>query len=401
MAYAYQARSKAGQIETGFLEAASLAAARQQLKGRGLFPLSVTEHRSMVRNVARRSGRVSKNDLMMMTTQLSIMQKSGTDLAESLKSVARQVTNKRLAEAMRQVVRDIEDGKSFSVALGSQAEVFGEAYVSGIAAGEASGTLGQVLSRLTVLLRNEVRLVNTIRGIITYPAILMLVAFFVINALVFFVLPQFAKVFEDLGKVPPPTTQFLLSFGAFVSGNLLAVAVGVVLTIVGLVVMSRTQWFRSWLDRSLLNMPGIGKATRTLLAGRTFRLIGTMIQSGVPLLDAVCLSRRSVRNSEYTRLFDEIETQLTKGNGLSTALSTVDFLPDGLAQMISTAEASGDLGSVMEIVGEHYEDEAERHVRELSKVLEPLIIVLMGGIVSVVVMSVILPLLDMSSTTGA
>ncbi|HCS52316.1 MAG TPA: hypothetical protein DIW81_12110, partial [Planctomycetaceae bacterium] len=222
IAFQYQAKSRTGELQVGLLEAETLAAARQDLRGRGLFPMSVTKAGSERRiKTAGSNKRVSKRDLMLMTTQLSIMQKSGVDLAESIKNVSRQVSNKRLATALNQIVIDIEDGKSFSAALQAQSSIFGDAYVAGIAAGEASGTLGQVLARLTTLLRNEVRLINTIKSIATYPVILMFVAGMVVNALMFFVLPQFAKVFRDLDKTPPITTQILLSIGEFVRGNFL------------------------------------------------------------------------------------------------------------------------------------------------------------------------------------
>ncbi len=401
LAFQYQAKSRTGELQVGFLEAETIAAARQELRGRGLFPLAVTKtekKRKLYSGGANK--RVSKRDLMLMTTQLSLMQKSGVDLAEAIKNVSRQVSNKKLASALNQVVIDIEDGKSFSVALQKQASIFGDAYVAGIAAGEASGTLGQVLARLTTLLRNEVRLMNTIKSIATYPVILMMVAGMVVNALMFFVLPQFAKVFRDLEKVPPITTQILLSIGEFVRGNVLFIVIAFGLILFGLSVLIRTEWFRRQLDQFMLHAPGFGKATRTLLAGRMFRLMGTMLQSGVPLLEAIRLCRRSIKNRQYQKLFDTIEQEVTQGNGISIALTQATFLPDGAVEMIATSEKSGDLGGVMEMVGEFYEDEGENYVRDLAKVIEPAIIVVMGGVVAVVVISVIVPLLDMSSTSG-
>ena len=401
IAFQYQAKSRTGELQVGLLEAETLAAARQDLRGRGLFPMSVTKAGSERRiKTAGSNKRVSKRDLMLMTTQLSIMQKSGVDLAESIKNVSRQVSNKRLATALNQIVIDIEDGKSFSAALQAQSSIFGDAYVAGIAAGEASGTLGQVLARLTTLLRNEVRLINTIKSIATYPVILMCVAGMVVNALMFFVLPQFAKVFRDLDKTPPITTQILLSIGEFVRGNFLFIGIGFGVIIFGFSVLIKTDWFRKHLDHFMLYAPGFGKATRTLLAGRMFRLIGTMLQSGVPLLEAVRLCSRSIKNRQYQKLFSSIEQEVTRGNGISIAMMQANFLPDGAVEMISTSEKSGDLGGVMEIVGEFYEDEGENYVRDLAKVIEPAIIVVMGGVVAVVVISVILPLLDMSSTSG-
>ncbi|HCS52317.1 MAG TPA: hypothetical protein DIW81_12115 [Planctomycetaceae bacterium] len=170
--------------------------------------------------------------------------------------------------------------------------------------------------------------------------------------------------------------------------------------IFGFSVLIKTDWFRKHLDHFMLYAPGFGKATRTLLAGRMFRLIGTMLQSGVPLLEAVRLCSRSIKNRQYQKLFSSIEQEVTRGNGISIAMMQANFLPDGAVEMISTSEKSGDLGGVMEIVGEFYEDEGENYVRDLAKVIEPAIIVVMGGVVAVVVISVILPLLDMSSTSG-
>lgn len=401
MLFEYRAKSKEGQLLNGDVEAASLNDARSLLRSQGVFPLNVTQKKSSKSaqlNIFQK--KVTKRDLLLMTTQLSIMHKSGLDLAEALKGVSQQVTNPVLKKAVEQILKDVEAGQSFSAALQSQSRIFGEAFVASIAAGEAAGNLGEVLKRLTELLRNEVRLTGTIRSVATYPLVLICVAFAVINALVFFVLPQFGEVFQNLDSPPPATTQFLLSVGETVRGNATFILLSLGFGIIGFINALRSSVFARAFDSFILETSMLKKATCALFTGRMFRLIGTMLQSGVPLLEAIRLCRRSIRNSRFQDLFDRFEKEVVNGNGLSIVLSSSTIIPNGAAQMIATAEQSGDLGNVMESIGEFYEDEGERHVRDLASLLEPLIIVVMGGVVALVVMSVILPLLDLSSTSS-
>lgn len=342
---------------------------------------------------------LSKTDLLVITTQLSIMTRAGMDLADAVRQLSVQSQNPKVRDILGRVHQDLNEGRSFSAALNAQSHIFGDSYVATIAAGESSGKLVEVFARQKDLLRNEVRMQSAIRGALMYPAILMLVAFAVVNALVFFVLPQFDKVFRNMNAPTPAITQCLLDTGSFVRGHFVILGLLLAAAAGGAYYFRSTPTFRRFRDRALLQTRGLRAGTQALFTGRVLRLVATMLQSGVPLLDAIRLCRRSINSILFHELFDRMEDEILTGGGMAGVLAKASFVPRGAAEMIATAERSGDLGAVMELVGEFYEDEGERRVRDLVKLLEPAIIVVMGAFVALVVASVMLPLFDLSSTS--
>ncbi len=404
MHFEYKAKETTGQVATGTITATSQVEAHRQLREQGLFPLSLQPQTKTGTNQAKSRFRigsgVKKADLLMLTSQLSIMCQSEVDLAEALQHVASQCTNPVLKKVLDEVYLDVSNGKPVSEAMSKHSRIFGEAYVASIAAGEASGTLTEVLGRLADLLKNEIRLRSTVSSALAYPIVLSGVAFIVLAALVFFVLPQFADVFTNLGAEAPPATQMLMDSAQFIRHYFLVIGVVFVVAVLSVLrfgFMDRAS--RHW-DGVILHNPLLRGATRSLFTGRTFRLLGTMLQSGIPLLESIRLCRSSVKNRVYRGLFDAMERDVLNGEGIGQALAAASFVPAGAVQMATTAERTGKLGPVMQSVGEFYEDDGERRVQQLAKLLEPVIIVGMGAVVAGVVLAVMLPLLDVSTMSN-
>lgn len=401
MKFAFTAKSRTGVTETGTLVAETLVDAQSRLREQGLFPLSIDA--STARREAKPIGLsfggtgVKKGDVLMLTSQLSIMCQAGIDVAEALGTIAERCPNPTLKEILREVHRDVSAGLAVSEALHKHTKVFGNAYVASIAAGESSGTLTGVLQRLAELLKHEIQLKSTIQSMLAYPIVLSGVAGLVIAALVFFVLPQFAEVFADLGTEPPLHTQLLLSSGSFLRNHFLALfgSAAVLLAISWRYLMTE-KMARYW-DGAVLNFRLSRSATQALITGRTFRLLGTMLESGIPLLEGLQLCRASVRNRVFRDLFDSMADSVVNGGTLGSVLDESKFVPDGAAQMVGAAEMSGRLGEVVTTIGTFYEEEGEQKIRGLAKLLEPLVIVVMGAVVGFVVMAVMLPLLDVST----
>ncbi len=406
MHFHYTAKAAAGDILTGLLEAQSTTEARQQLRQQGLFALTLVEQSHNIGTaIARKhslfgSTRITKFDVLMFTSQLAIMTRSGIDLAEALQNVARQCRKPALKDALDAIYASVADGQTPSEAMKEFSHIFGDAYISSIAAGEASGRVPEVLNRLATLIRNEIRLKTTIRSVMAYPVIIMLVASVVIGALVFFVLPQFSQVFEDMGAPAPPFTQFLLDSAKAIRENVVLLAGLTFVALIGGVQYARSPSARRLRDRWILNAALIKNATQPLMTGRTFRLMGTMLQNGVPLLDTIRLCRSSVQNVLFRQLFDKLECDVLDGRGIATALNLCEFIPPGAGEMMSTAERTGKLGTVMETVGEFYEDDGDRQIREMARLIEPIIIVMLGMIVATVVISIMVPLLDFSTLSS-
>lgn len=404
MKFHYQAKSSAGEPTAGEIDAASIADARQQLRARGLFvsklaPAGLAGRSQAMGSSLRMFGRVKKNDLVMMLSQLTIMCQSGIDLAEALRNVADQCTKPAFRTVLEQVHSDVSSGSSLSEALRKHPRVFDEMFVAGIASGEQAGTITQVLERLTYLLRGDLRLQSTVWSMLMYPMVLSGVTFLVLNALVFFVLPQFATVFESLEKPVPPLTKFLLNIGTFVRGHLVLVLGTIFTTAIAAFMSRNTKAVRRAWDHTTLNLALVKTATRALLTGRTFRMLGTMLMSGVPLVDGIRLCRSASRNQFFRELFMKVEADVLNGEGLGRTLLAAPFLPAGAAQMVATAEKSGKMGEVIKNVGEYYEDQGENALRNLVKVAEPAVIVFLGIFVAGIVLSIVLPMLDVSTTS--
>ncbi|MDZ4685948.1 MAG: type II secretion system F family protein [Planctomycetaceae bacterium] len=401
MNFQYQAKDRKGERTTGSIDAESLAAARAQLREQGLFVLALQPGLLLsvpqVHRARLTKRRVGKNDVLMVTYQLAIMLQSGVDLSEAVRGSAEHCQNASLKTVLEAIHEDVTSGQPMSEAMRKHVHVFGEAYVASISAAEASGTMADVLKRLAELTQNEIRLRNTIVGVITYPAILFSLAIAVGIALVGFVLPQFATVFENLGNPPPPLTQFLIGGASWIRHHLLivgGVAVGCLLV---LWQVYHSGWLKRVGDRFVLTGPIISKAAQALFIGRAFRLLGNMLESGVPLLDAIRLCRKAVPNQLYYVMFETLEQDVINGKGITDTLARTPFIPPGATQMVATAERSGKLGQVLQTVGQFYEDDGERLARQLAKLIEPAVIVTMGGVVSVVVAAIMLPLLDLST----
>jgi type II secretory pathway component PulF len=340
---------------------------------------------------------VSRKDLVAMTSQLAIMTRSGVDVSSALQSLVRQ----QKSPAFRAILAEVHDtvlaGTSLSQALSKYPRAFNGTYVASVAAGEASGQLSEVLSQLAALLRSQMKLANSLRAMMAYPVMLSGVSGLVLLALLLFVLPKFETIFADFEAPLPAITRVLLAISAELRHRFWLWGPALLTWLAGAILFLRSQTGRQLWDRAVLHLYVLRDVTRNLLIGRTCRLLGIMIDSGVPLLESLALVRNSVKNSLYRRLFDRLEDDVVNGRGLATALLESEFVPGAAAEMVVTAEKTGTLGSVTRMIGEHYEEEGEARLKELVAVAEPAITVVMGLVVAVIVMSVMLPLFDLSS----
>jgi type II secretory pathway component PulF len=400
MQFVYTAKSKTGDIQSGHISAADVEAVKRALREQSLFAIDIRKKAAATPFKLfgkREKGALSKRDLLSVTTQLAIMTRSGVDLASAFQSLSQQCSNPALRNILGQVHKDVTGGKSISDAMHAQAAVFGDAYVASVAAGEAAGKLPEVLGRLAQFQRTEMRVRATVRTLLAYPVLLSSVSGLVVIGLVTFVLPKFVDIFGQFEVTLPMITRVVVAMSDVLRKHIFIWLPLFIAAIVGLVVSRRVEAGRKKWDYALLNAPVLRDITRAFYIGRTFRLMGLMIESGVPLLEGLRLTRNSVRNTLYRRLFDELEESILNGRGLAASLINAGFVPAVAAEMILTAERTGTLGMVTELMGEHYEEEGESKLRELATMLEPLIIVAMGIVVATIVMAVMLPMFDIAT----
>ncbi len=401
MQFAYTAKTSAGDIQTGQMTAADVEVVKRALRDQGLFPIDISRRAasSIVASLwgSRERSRLNRRDLLSVTTQLAIMSRAGVDLASAFESLAGQCHQPYLRSVLMQVHRDVTGGKSISDAMHDQASVFGEAYVASVAAGEAAGKLPDVLSRLAQFQRTELRVRAATRTLLAYPVLLASVSSLVVIGLVTFVLPTFVGIFSQFDIPLPVLTQVVVAASDILRQYVWIWVPIALCLLIGLMVSRHVDGGRRVWDQLLLNTIVLRDITRAFYIGRSFRLLGLMIESGVPLLEGLRLTRNAVRNVLYRELFDELEQAILNGQGLASSLIHAGFVPGVAAEMVMTAERTGTLGMVTELMGEHYEEEGESKLRELATMLEPLIIVFMGVIVGTIVLSVMLPMFDIAT----
>jgi type II secretory pathway component PulF len=401
MQFTYTAKTNSGEIQAGQMDAAAVEDVKRALREKSLYPIDVHTTRLDAKwpFISAPGSQLSlrKRDLLAFTTQLAIMTKSGVDLASAFESLSQQSSDENVRRVLSQIHEDVTGGRSVSEAMRSQARVFGDAYVASVAAGEAAGRLPDVLSRLADLQRTEIRNRATIRTLLAYPLLLTCVSSVVVCGLIGFVLPRFEDIFSQFEVPLPALTQIVLAFSVVLREYTWIWMPIVAIALVALVMSRQTIQGRRWWDRAFLNTVLIRDITRAFYIGRTFRLLGLMIESGVPLLEGLQLTKKAVRNSLYRDLFTDLEQAILNGRGLAHSLINAGFVPPVAAEMVLTAERTGTLGMVTELMGAHYEEEGESRLRELATFIEPLIIVGMGIVVATIVIAVMLPMFDIAS----
>lgn len=346
-------------------------------------------------------GKVRKQDIADMTAQLAIMTKSGVDLASALSSLVTQCERPYLAEVLGDVHELVLSGNTLSESLRQHADVFDGAYVATIAAAEASGRMAEVLQQLAEMQRSELRLRRSIKSLATYPVMLTVISGGVIATLIMVVLPKFADIFEQYDTPLPSITRALLAVATEMQSRWwlwipLAFAAGG-----GAYAWRCTAQGRRALDVAILHAAVIGDVTRPLLIGRTCRMMGLLLTSGVPLLESLRLCKQAIANSVYKDLLEDLCTSVVNGGGMADTLSEAVVVPVSAREMLSTAERTGSLAEVSQMLGSYYEEEAETKMRSVVKLLEPLITVVMGTVVAVVVLAVMLPIFDLSTFANA
>ncbi len=344
----------------------------------------------------RSSRRIPATALLLTLNQISVMVSNGIDLAEALGSAAKNCRNVQLAQLLQRAHTSVSQGTRLSAAL-AQEPMFPRHLTAMFTAAEVSGSMPAALRRAVSMLRGEQQLRSTLVAALIYPSILAFASVVVLAALVFFVLPQFSQVFANMGRPVPASTALLLDVGKFARSNWYWF-VGLVGAVAGLLYAFRKHpQVAQKLGWLALYAPVLRNAYRPLTTGRMFASLGSMLSGGVNLLEAVSLTRQSLSNPYFKQLMRDVEADLLIGNQLSGPIAAASFLPPEAIQMASAAERTGRMAEVFVDLGAYYEDEGGRQLKKLVQLIEPLVIIVMGGLVAGVVLSIMLPLLDISS----
>ena len=342
--------------------------------------------------------KASGKELAFFTSQLALLLDSGTSLTEALAALRDQTDHPALREAIEQAEEDVKGGKLLSSALERHPRLFPKLLTSMVRVGETGGFLTESLQRTSqfLLLRQEV--LSKVQAALAYPVVLVAVSSGVVIFLITAVLPKFIKVFEGHEDILPLPTKMLMALSGAVTGYwyvFVAVAIGL---IAGAVLGLRSPAGKRLFDRAILRLPLVGSLCRLSVTSRLLRTFGVLIESGVPLLDAVAVTRRTIGNTEFVRFFDTLEETVQQGGTLSDAFRPSPLFPSAIKQMVTTGEMTGNSGKIMIKMAEYYEGQVTLRLKSLTAAIEPLVLLVMGSVVGFIALSLFMPLFRMART---
>ncbi len=397
-----EVRDNNGNTRQEKISAKSAKIAQTQLKQKYQFVKNVRQQKSFdfskltqinVQDIEAAMSPVSVKDRAVFSRQFAAMVNAGVAMVRCLSILGEQSANPRLKKALSAISLDVQQGTNLSDAMRRQPECFDNLYVSMIQAGEVGGVLDEVLNRLAKVLEDMARLKNQIKGAMAYPVAVGILATLVFLAMTIFLIPIFAKIFQDLGSELPPLTQFMLDLSAILTSWKAIIPVAVIFS----VTFAFRQYYKTTvgrvtIDRLLLKMPIIGDLNEKSAVARFCRIFGTLTRSGVPILSSLDIVRDTAGNKVIANAIEKSKYEVQQGGMLSLALQRERVFPPLAIQMISIGEETGEIDAMMMKVADFYEDEVEQAVKALTSVLEPIMMVFLAGMVAVILLAMYLPM---------
>ena len=336
-------------------------------------------------------------NITLFSRQLSVLVRTGTPLAQALHAVERQLAPGPWRDVMTDIHRRIEEGTTLSAAMGEHDDYFDPVCTSLVAAGESSGQLDEMLDRLSRLTRQQLKIRRSLTSALIYPALLACVGVTVVTLMLVFVLPRFGDLFQTLDAPLPPTTQILLSISDLFRSYWWAILIAAVAASVGAWTAMWTGAGRRAWDTLAVRAPYLGQVTRSLLTARLARLLGVLLESQVPLLEALNLTRHATGNRLYDQLVEEAEEAITRGEPLSSVLVGSTLISPSLAEAVRHGEQSGQVAPVLLDMADFMDEENEVIVNTMARLFEPIMLIVLGLVVGLIALSIFLPLFDLTS----
>lgn len=404
--FAYEGRTASGKVLRGNMEAPSREAVINRLRAQRIQPLTnkIKERgKGLDREIKLPGFRqaVKTSDVVIFTRQLTTMIDAGMPLVQILDILASQSDNKTFGAQIREVKESVEAGSTLSEALRKFPKSFDELYVNMVQAGEVGGILDTILGRLSTYMEKMMSLKRKIKGAMIYPATIVTVAVVVTLILLVFVIPVFAELFASFDKALPLPTQIVINISNFVISTLHWIAAVAVLNVVAIRQTYKTERGRLTIDRLLLRLPIIGDLIRKASIARFSRTLGTLVSSGVPILDSLTITARTAGNKVVERAGFMIRESISQGRTMLEPLMQSGVFPPMVCQMIGAGEMTGAIDQMLQKIADFYEEEVDVAVSNLTALMEPLVIVVLGTIIGGLVISMYLPIFQLGSLLGS
>ncbi|MBO8128747.1 MAG: type II secretion system F family protein [Peptococcaceae bacterium] len=403
LVFGYKARDARGRLVSGFVEAESEAAAVASLRERNYYVVNLhaapeKQRETDLASIFRK--KVSARDLAVFCRQFSAMINAGVPVLQSIHILAKQAENRHLRSVLSQVAEHLESGSSLSEAFRFFPREFPTVFTSMIEAGEVGGVLEDVLSRLAVHFEKEQKIRDKTVSALTYPVVVLVVAVIAVAVLLTFVLPTFVGVLQQLSVTLPWPTRVTLGISGFCREYWYLVfgVLGLFPLLFRMLLQSDAG--REWWDRLLLRLPIFGKLVQKIIIARFSRTLATLVRSGVPIMQALDVVRKTAGNVVVAKVIEQTTANVGEGGEIAGLLEKSGVFPLMVAKMIAVGEETGALDSLLEKVADFYEDEVDHSVSQLSSMLEPVMVIIMGGIVGFIILSVLLPMFDVIGSYG-
>ena len=391
--YNYEARDSASnKIVKSVVQADSENAAAKLLTAQGFVPLKIELQDDKTNFFARFSGRITTKDKVVFTRQLATLIGAGLPLAQSLRTVQEQTTNKRMQEIVQEIISDVEGGKSLSDSFAKHPEAFNKVYVALVSAGETSGTMDDSLKRLAAQQEKDAAMMSKIRGAMMYPSIVLVVIILVIGFMLFTVVPQVEGLYRDLNKELPFVTLAMIKMANFFSSLWWLVILAMIIGGYFLAQYLKTEQGIRTKDIFKLNVPLFKGMFRKMYMARFARTSQVLLRTGVPMLDMLRITADAVNNVIISESILRASDKVKGGKALSASLSNEDYFLAMVPQMIKIGEQSGKIDEMMGKTAQVYEDELDEEIRALSTVIEPVLMVFLAIVAGTMVAAILLPI---------
>jgi type IV pilus assembly protein PilC len=396
--YIWKGTNSYGEKRKGEIEAIDEAGARAQLRRLRIDNPKIKEKpKDLFENIAIFQPKVTGKDVVIFTRQLSTMIDAGLPLVQCLQILAKQQSNSTFRKVLQDIQTDVETGTTLADSMRKHPKIFDNLYSNMIEAGEIGGILDTILSRLAVFKEKAMALQKKIKGAMTYPAICLAIATLILIIILIFVIPVFSKMFADFGSTLPLPTQIVVNMSDFVKGNFVYIAIFVAFVVFLIKKVYNTEKGRLKMDTFFLRAPIAGPLIRKVAVSKFTRTLSTMLQSGVPILDALQVVAKTSGNKVIERSVFRVADSIAEGRPIAEPLEETGVFPNMVVQMINVGESVGALDTMLEKIADFYDEEVDQAVENLTAMLEPLMMVVLGGMIGGLVVSMYLPIFKIAS----
>lgn len=397
--YIWEGKTRQGESRQGTMEAPNKDVVMERLRAQQIQTSKVKKKPTELKLPSIGTG-VKDKEIVVFTRQFATMIDAGLPLVQCLEILGSQQANQKFAKVINSVRSEVESGSTLADALGKHPKVFDDLYVNLVSAGEVGGILDTILNRLAAYMEKAAKLRGQVKGAMVYPSVVMAVAMGVTAILMIWVIPVFEKMFRDFGGTLPAPTQFVIDLSNGLRANMLIIIVSLVVFIVVFRSVVRTKRGQLLWHTVLLKGPVIGTLLRKVAVAKFTRTLGTMISSGVPILDALQITARSAGNRVVENAIMFCRERISEGRTMADPLAETGVFPPMVVQMIAVGESTGAMDSMLQKIADFYEDEVDTAVAALTSLLEPIMMVVLGVLLGGLIIAMYLPIFELAGSVG-